>query len=212
VVCNHDIVRAFTVTEVVVGDDYDCHRIVAPAAIDAAVGTMIHDMALQIGRRLDMQGIFDIELIMYKGIPHVLEIDARFPSQTPIAIYHATGLNLFEETARVFLEQRVPGHPPARKAGCSILQHVRVNPRADGSTVEPIGECQLRYAGPFTPTLRFAGVESMLESTGEDGMRYVTLIASGTSHETVDETMRRALRALAEDEDERLAADMEPLY
>ena len=43
-----------------------------------------------------IKGIFDIEVICHNGILKLLEIDARFPSQTPVSIYNSSGINMVE--------------------------------------------------------------------------------------------------------------------
>lgn len=131
VTCNGSDVRPHCVTEVVVGDDYDCYRIIAPAAIPAADMRWIQIIAHRIGLALSMRGIFDVELAWCDGQPYVLEIDARMPSQTPIAIYHATGLNLVVELARCFIE--LPELSDGKStddesfSGSAVLEHLCID-------------------------------------------------------------------------------------
>jgi len=48
----------------------------------------------------------DLEVIDHKGELKILEIDARFPSQTPIVAYHGSGINYIEELYDLFTKGR----------------------------------------------------------------------------------------------------------
>lgn len=181
VVCDHDTVCAYLVTEVVVGADYDCHRIVAPADIDSAADETIRQIAHIVGEALNMRGIFDIELVWCEGKPYVLEIDARMPSQTPIAVYHATGINLVDEAARLFSgnewgtdERRI-----SRMHGATVLQHVRISPDSRRSPIALIGEGELADKPPLRRIDGFFGADAALAcESRESGEAYATIVAT----------------------------------
>lgn len=82
------------ITEVITDEDYDCKRIIAPAQISRELSGQFFEIARRLAVYLKIQGIFDIEVICHNGKLKLLEIDARFPSQTPVSIYHSTGLNM----------------------------------------------------------------------------------------------------------------------
>lgn len=82
------------ITEVVVDKDYDCKRIIAPAKISSDLSEQLYFMAEKLAKYLKIKGIFDIEVINDNGTLKLLEIDARFPSQTPISVYQSTGINM----------------------------------------------------------------------------------------------------------------------
>ncbi|UWG98170.1 3-methylornithine--L-lysine ligase PylC [Dehalobacter sp. DCM] len=82
------------ITEVVVADDYDCKRIIAPAAIGETEKQQMLAIGQSLAESLKIKGIFDIEVISHKGKLKLLEIDARLPSQTPVSVYHSTGMNM----------------------------------------------------------------------------------------------------------------------
>ncbi|WP_409969969.1 3-methylornithine--L-lysine ligase PylC [Bengtsoniella intestinalis] len=83
-------------TQVVFGAGYDCKRIVAPVQLTAEESAQLQSMAEKLAKHFAIAGIFDIEVINRNGTLYMLEIDARFPSQTPVAIYYATGMNLVD--------------------------------------------------------------------------------------------------------------------
>ena len=191
VICDIDHVESFLVTHVVVGDDFDCHRIVAPAAVTQSEMQAIRALASCIGRGLRMRGIFDIEFIMRNGVPYVLEIDARMPSQTPVAIYCATGTNLLIEAVRVFCPSaHYPSLGVSHARSCSILQHVRIN----RGTVELIGECCLADAPALVRDDGLFGADVALAAYSEDRtVRYATLIVCGSEGGTTQMRLRQAL-------------------
>ncbi|TYQ12756.1 UNVERIFIED_CONTAM: pyrrolysine biosynthesis protein PylC [Acetivibrio alkalicellulosi] len=84
------------ITEVVVDENYDCKRIIAPAQISPELKEQFYTIAEKLARVLKIKGIFDIEVINDNGTLKLLEIDARFPSQTPISVYKSTGINMVE--------------------------------------------------------------------------------------------------------------------
>lgn len=175
VVCSPGQVAPQIVTEVVIGTDFDCHRIVAPAALSPVLSERIRDIAFAIGTALDMRGIFDIEMILHDSQLFVLEIDARMPSQTPMAIYHATGINLFVETARCFLGEAVTTVSRERMGQAAVLQHVRIGPEG----VEFIGEGVLSGAPPLCLMPGFGGSDmALLSGNRTQGLAWATLIAT----------------------------------
>jgi pyrrolysine biosynthesis protein PylC len=181
VVCDHGTVCAYLVTEVVVGPDYDCHRIVAPADIGPEADETIRQIAHTLGEALDMRGIFDIELVWRKGRPYVLEIDARMPSQTPIAIYHATGINLVDEVARLFSgnEWGIDEHRVWETHGAAVLQHVRISSGSHRNAVALIGEGELSDKPPLGRVDGFFGADAALAcEDGESSATYATVVAT----------------------------------
>lgn len=82
------------ITEVIVDDEYDCKRIVAPANMEAHEKQQMLEIGQRLAEILKIKGIFDIEVISQAGKLKLLEIDARLPSQTPISVYHSTGMNM----------------------------------------------------------------------------------------------------------------------
>jgi len=78
-------------TKVHVDDTYDCHMITPIGHYPA-----FRDISHKLAKNLNLRGIMDIEAIDGIGGLKVIEIDARFPSQTPTVVYHSTGINLVE--------------------------------------------------------------------------------------------------------------------
>ncbi|MCL2883109.1 MAG: 3-methylornithine--L-lysine ligase PylC [Coriobacteriia bacterium] len=217
VICDYGQVTPYMVTEVVIDADYDCHQIVAPAEAPPACQDEIKAIAATIGQALKMRGIFDIEFVWHDSELYVLEIDARMPSQTPIAVYHASGLNFVVETAKCFIgaaatsatqdaanSQPGGGHAELKagwdsKCRHAILQHVKTV-MTKNVAVQLIGEGQLSKSTPLTPQDGFFGADSALVSDdrGRDPS-YATLIAVGSSYDQTKNKMEKIITGLSND-------------
>lgn len=83
-------------TRVHIDNNYDCFKVTSlKENID------YRNITLSIAKELKLDGIMDIEAIEYNNKLIVLEIDARFPSQTPICVYHTSGINLIKELINI---------------------------------------------------------------------------------------------------------------
>lgn len=94
--------KVYHITELFMDENYDCKRVMSCPDIDPALKRQFQDIAYRLGDIVKLHGIMDVEVIDCQGVLKVLEIDVRHPSQTPINIYHATGVNFIAELHRVF--------------------------------------------------------------------------------------------------------------
>ncbi|MCG8688897.1 MAG: hypothetical protein MI892_28770, partial [Desulfobacterales bacterium] len=109
----------------------------------------------------------------------------RLPSQTPMAVFHSSGVNLLEELAALFLpEFRPSGSSAATPATRHVgLEHIRVTPHA----VHVEGEGILKTGGPpFRIQTGFFGADEAVTNFEPGiGEWVATLIFTGTDAETV---------------------------
>ena len=90
--------RAYVTTEVVLDHKYDCKMVrCVPGLLDAGGEELFARIGTDVAEAIGLSALMDVEAILTPKGLRVLEIDARIPSQTPAAIYTATGLNLLEE-------------------------------------------------------------------------------------------------------------------
>jgi len=122
------------------------------AALDETSRRLADGVGRVDGRgRDDLHAVMDVEVMIgHRGVPKVLEIDARLPSQTPACAYHASGVNIVRVLAETFAAGRVPaelaGGPAATAARRgAVYQHVLVS----GGRVEVLGEHVVGAAGPL---------------------------------------------------------------
>jgi len=116
---------ALQVTELEVNSDYDCNRVLAPAEIPQSLDRQIKEIALTIAKGLRLTGIMDVEVIIDQGVPKVLEIDARLPSQTPTAVYESTGINMLQLLGDIFVRGVMPVIPEIRAPRGVVYEHTR---------------------------------------------------------------------------------------
>ena len=93
--------RTYTVTQIHMDDKYDCCMVTAPCEIGEEKIKQFRQIGEKIADVLKLKGMMDVEVIDDGENLKVLEIDARIPSQTPIAVYYSSGDNLLEELADV---------------------------------------------------------------------------------------------------------------
>lgn len=169
--------------EAPVGDDWD-HAV--PPGLLAAFDAV----TVRLAEGLGLRGLMDVEVMLHDGLPKVLEIDARLPSQTPTAVYWSSGLNIVELLQRTFREGRLPA-VDRRPRGACVFQHVRVQ---DG-WLAVRGEHVMGGAGPLALVPGFFGAhEALTDYQPGSGSWSATLITLGA---TVGEARRAAGEAVA---------------
>jgi len=171
-------------THIHIDDVYDC-SMVTPLPVDETYRKIAYELA----KGLRLKGIMDVEAIDSQKGWKVLEIDARFPSQTPICVYFSSGINLLLlliesfENEKTFLKDGLLNslNPKYVDSYC-IFEHFQ---KADGRLISG-GEHLISAGNDFH---RFddgteSGIE-IFECAGENGYFAYTLIAySKTEAET----------------------------
>lgn len=94
--------RTYELTEILVDESYDCNSVTALRNVAPKIDDEIRQIAVVIAEIIQLKGIMDLEVIVNNGQVKILEIDARFPSQTPIVVYHASGMNYVTELYDLF--------------------------------------------------------------------------------------------------------------
>jgi pyrrolysine biosynthesis protein PylC len=153
----------------------------------------IETLSVEIAEAVRLTGLMDVEVIHHEGRFKVLEIDARFPSQTPLCVYASTGCNMVEMLADLFLS----GKPKLRHldttARGSILEHIRVTPQA--IIVE--GEHIMAGAGPLDRVPGFFGADEAITSYRERASAWVaTLIVTGETRQHAAEKRNNVLASI----------------
>jgi len=159
--------------------DFGCKRVSAPSTLPSDLTDLFEKMAIHLAEAVGLSGIMDVEAIHHEGQLKVLEIDARFPSQTPIAVYHSTGINMVERLAMIFSHQEENGTsqvPTGPNRGL-ILEHIRVR---DGH-LTVCGEQVMTDAGPLHLEVDFFGADEALTSRAPGKDDWVaTLMVTGS--------------------------------
>jgi pyrrolysine biosynthesis protein PylC len=136
-------------------------------------------LAAGLAEALGLRGLMDLEVILHDGRLKLLEIDARLPSQTPIAVLWSTGYNLVEALGALALDpEGAPPLPLPPAAGwrAAVLEHVHVT----AGRLEVCGEHVLARRGPLRVERDFFGAEEAITDRVPGRSDWVaTLLSSG---------------------------------
>lgn len=160
--------RTYTVTEVHVDKGYDCYMITSPVKLPEAKLERFSGIAVKLAELVKLKGIMDVEVIDDGEDLKVLEIDARIPSQTPIAVLKSSGMNLLKELADVTLYGGFRDENTAGKGRERIFCAYENYKKEDG-LITAEGEHIMRNAGHLTLRKNFLGsMESMTDYKDRD--------------------------------------------
>ena len=191
------------VTDLEMDAGYDCKRVLAPTQLPALQVKQFEKISLKIAEAIQLKGLMDVEVILHKGELKVLEIDVRFPSQTPTAVFHSTGINMIEllpsaprrgepiknvpnksVDLKLLIKQKFFGgdrgailqkSPPHRLN--VIYEHIKVTT----NTIEVCGEHIMAEAGPLHLENDFLGADEAITNYVPGRTEWVaTLIIKGT--------------------------------
>jgi 3-methylornithine--L-lysine ligase len=166
--------RCLQVTELEMDDIFDCKRVIAPSGLSLKEVTQLEEIAVLAARTVELNGIMDIEVIYHNGEFIALEIDARLPSQTPIAVFWSTGFNIIENLVNTYLGRNTMG--PLLILKTSVLEHIKVN----GKTLICCGEHIMTEADNLQLHHDFFGADEALSDykPGKD-IWVATIIVTG---------------------------------
>jgi pyrrolysine biosynthesis protein PylC len=171
-------------TLVHIDETYDCHM-VTPLPFDPSFREVSHSLAAN----LSLKGIMDVEAISGPNGLKVIEIDARFPSQTPTVVYYSSGVNLIELLLRAFTEgvEEIKTLPEDRYC---IYEHLML---AEYGKLLPVGEQVLSLGNDYGKYHEEPGIEIFL-CKGEDPV--FTLVFWGRDREEVEARKIKGLSIL----------------
>lgn len=182
--------RTYTITQIHMDEVYDCCRVTTPCPeLSADQVKSFEVIGRKLGELVGLRGIMDVEVIDDGGVLKVLEIDARIPSQTPIAIYHATGVNFLEELAYVTLGgELAPEKEKYQKF--SVYEHYY---RADGRVFQA-GEHLMSVARPLTVSRGIMGSETVISDYYEGCDDFSGIFINSSEDPEELEKVRRVIR------------------
>jgi pyrrolysine biosynthesis protein PylC len=179
------------ITDLEMDAGYDCKRVLAPTKLLTRQRKKFEKISVQIAEAIQLRGLMDVEVILHNGKLKVLEIDARFPSQTPTAVYHSTGINMIQllpsatrnPFEKVFLD--LP-----KLLVSVIYEHIRVSAR----TIEVCGEHVMADAGPLHLEHGFFDADEAITNYAPGRTDWVaTLITTGRN---LDHAWRNRCRVI----------------
>ena len=152
--------------------DHDCKRVLATTGLTPDEEACLAGIGRTLAEALNLTGIMDVEVIRHHAALKVLEIDARLPSQTPIAVFHGTGINEVALLADLFMgrESRWIGSTePPRGA---ILEHVQ----AVNGRLKICGEHIMSVDQALRPVKDFFGADEALTTFSRGAQNWVATL------------------------------------
>lgn len=181
----------FQTTELLMDAAFDCQAVLAPANLSSPFVARMESELIRLAEALELRGLMDLEVILGEDGLRVLEIDARFPSQTPTAVWLSTGINLVEHLVSCFV-------PLTPQSAAPIPRYARYEHVAfRGGALHFPGEHIMTEYGPLIPLRNWHGADEAL--VGRDtnkGDWAATLLFTGTTAEEVSARRERCLRTL----------------
>ncbi|MCA1786805.1 MAG: hypothetical protein LC657_12590, partial [Desulfobacteraceae bacterium] len=177
----------------------DCKRVTAPTCLDPSHVARLEAMAVTLAKKIQLNGIMDVEVILHKEELKLLEIDARFPSQTPMAVYWSTGINMVELLGRQFLGTLFSDLAAAvgqkKQVQWVVVEHIQVS--ATGMRVA--GEHIMAQNGPLVLVPGFFGCTEAITSYAPEKSRWVaTMIFCGDSRRNLDARRKNCYKQIRE--------------
>jgi 3-methylornithine--L-lysine ligase len=161
-------------------------------------------VGVRLARGLGLNGLTDIEVLVRDGVPLVLEVDARLPSQTPTAVYWSSGLNILEALLETVLAGCLPQEIDRVARRACVYEHVH----AHQGQLEITGEHVMGTARPLRLIRGFFGVEEALSDYRPGAEQWsATLISTAPAIAEARAAADQAVREIACHEELHLRPD-----
>ena len=177
--------HALQVTDLSMDTSYDCKRVTAPTKLLCQQIIRFKELSLDIAEKIKLEGIMDVEVILNNNELKLLEIDARLPSQTPIAVYWSSGINMIKMLAEQFSGKNLK-EPEQKDVRFVVVEHIQVFE----FDLEILGEHIMIQDGPLILIPDFFGCNEAITSYTTDyptdkNQWVATMIFSNKSQEKV---------------------------
>ncbi len=185
--------QTFQLTELLMDEVFDCRGVIAPVK-EQKIESLVQAEILKLAERLQLHGIMDIEVAADEDGIRVFEIDARFPSQTPLTVYYSTGVNLLEYFVASFLAY-TPQALMKKKVQYASYFHVA----REGEKLFYPGEHSLTLFGPLQLIRSVNGAEEVLIGGSLEEKKWsAVLFLTAESKKELEEKKEAALQQLAQ--------------
>lgn len=185
--------RTYEITQIHMSEDFDCNMVTAPC--DPVTRRQAEDfahMAVTVASLMNLKGIMDFEVIDHNGQFKLLEIDARFPSQTPTVVYHTSGMNLLEELYDICCNGVFSNPYPGERYYSSFEHHLW-----DGKSWRTEGEHIMTEGSPLDYYEGLWGADEVITDYQADGDDFrATLIQKAVTEELLERKRTEVLKCL----------------
>ncbi|MEY8364340.1 3-methylornithine--L-lysine ligase PylC [Anaerovoracaceae bacterium 41-7] len=183
--------RTYAVTQIHMDQFYDCCKVTCPCPITKEQEAKFSILGKKLAQLVKLHGIMDVEVIDDGEDFKVLEIDARIPSQTPIAVLYASGINELSELADIIVKGEFMT-PQCDLGRFSVYEHYR---REKDAVVQE-GEHMMSDAGPLEKRIDFCGSKVSLLDEKENGDFCGIFVNWADSKEKLEAQREQILRNL----------------
>ena len=180
------------VTDLEMDKTYDCKRVLAPTTLSPQLVSDFKRISVKLAEALKLKGLMDVEVVIDDTLK-VLEIDARLPSQTPMAVYWSSGVNMVQALGALFLK----GSPAEKNQGGIprgvVLEHIRVTP----NLLEVCGEHIMSVTDPLRIKTNFWGADEAITNYAPGRKTWVaTLIVCERDRQTAWAKRQKVIAAI----------------
>ena len=180
------------VTDLEMDKTYDCKRVLAPTTLSPQLVSDFKHISVTLAERLKLKGLMDVEVVIDDTLK-VLEIDARLPSQTPMAVYWSSGVNMVQALGTLFLEGAPAAKSQDRLPRGVVLEHIRVTP----SLLEVGGEHIMSVTDPLRIKTNFWGADEAITNYAPGRKTWVaTLIVCERDRKTAWDKRQKVIAAI----------------
>ncbi len=189
----------FLITGLEFDESYSCKRVYTFDAIPESVRDQYVDFSLRIAHELGLKGLMDTQSIVdSQGVPKMIEINARLPSQTPTVVYKSTGLNLLQLLYEAMYTGELPNVTAKAKKSVAY-QHIMIQ----DNCLYVKGEHILIGSDSLELKNDFFGAEEAITNMDEDAPKrglggVATLIVSAPTYPEANEKMESVMCRIAE--------------
>lgn len=187
--------RTYTITQIHMDDVYDCCKVTAPCLGGTDSEKRFAEIGVKLAELVNLHGIMDVEVIDDGKDLKVLEIDARLPSQTPIAVLESSGMNFVQELAEITVKGRFTTNLDEGEINCgkfSVYEHYLRTPEGE---LRQEGEHMMADARPLFLRENFAGCKAFVSDYEPGRMEFSSICVNSADTESELELKRSAVKS-----------------
>lgn len=187
--------RTYTITQIHMDEVYDCCKVTAPCLGGTEKEIRFAEIGVKLAELVNLHGIMDVEVIDDGKDLKVLEIDARLPSQTPIAVLESSGMNFVKELSDITVNGNFSTTIDNEKLNggkFSVYEHYL---RTSEGELRQEGEHMMAEARLLTLRKNFAGCKAFVSDYEPGRTDFSSICIHSAATEEELELHRKAMKA-----------------
>lgn len=94
----------YEVAQLYLENDFDSNMVGCPVELDQKLKDKLNENAISLAEKLQLTGIMELEAVHGEDELRIMEINAVFPTQTPITVFYSTGINILVDLLKIFVD------------------------------------------------------------------------------------------------------------